>query len=139
MQYSIISMAWCIPAMASSSAAKKTPLPSVDETSSDAGQVAAKGEAEQDGGYLRKDQLEAVTILISGVTVAQARSPYSLKDASDLWAEIKDKPDSVVNRGIRAAQQKACPYTLEDATLLFNAIQLLVAKPDEPEADKTSN
>ena len=122
-------------------ASKDTPRPSSDDqpsssavTGKDKGPSLTAGGEEEGGGYLRKDQLQAVMTLISGVTVAQARSPYSLKDAADLWAEVKDKAeDSTVIRGVKAAQQKS-PYSLEDASLLYDAVQLLVSKPDKEQS-----
>ena len=122
-------------------AAKDAPGPSNGDQPSpskvsekDKGPSTTPGGEEEGGGYLRKDQLQAVMTLISGITVAQARSPYSLKDAADLWADVKDKAeDSTVIRGVKAAQQKS-PYSLEDASLLYDAVQLLVSKPDKEQS-----
>lgn len=123
--------------MASKDAARPSngdqPTPSTVSEKDKAASTTPGGE-EEGGGYLRKDQLQAVMTLISGITVAQAKSPYSLKDAADLWAEVKDKTeDSTIIRGVKAAQQKS-PFSLEDASLLYDAVQLLVSKPDKEDS-----
>lgn len=90
--------------------------------------MADSKEAPKDGGYLTKEQLEAVVVVINGVILAQAASPYTLKDAHDLYEACKDeKEGNALAAGVHAAQRKS-PFTLENAHALFEAVSLLVQK-----------
>ena len=101
--------------------------------------VADSQEAPKDGGYLTKEQLEAVVVVINGVILAQAASPYTLKDAHDLYEACKDeKEGSALAAGVQAAQRKS-PFTLENAHALFEAVNLLVQKDGAAASPPSSN
>lgn len=124
-------------------------LPKIEEITSDANKADDKpnaadsatqtvddsAEAPKDGGYLTKAQLDAVVVVINGVILAQSASPYTLKDAHDLFEACKgSKAEDPLAAGVHAAQRKS-PYSLENASALYDAVTLLIQK-DKPEESK---